>query len=370
MRRRVLLSLILVLALSAAVRALSLCEYRSPRTDLSSLVLSFAYQYHNDPNGIENYDVNSGLFGTEYVRLVDRPEFGYDLEFQNELYISTVDISSTSTMAVGNYKRYFSSERADFAFAGATARSSSSFDAVGLSFNLGLGRGRFTDVTPMAKAVRINDRLVRNGSLKASLHPADQLVIARDIGSIASYPSVADLLDAVVDVIEASNLTRSGGLDALDISEILRLIEEKGVRRYCGWDLKFGLGYALLDPARAGDSLLMTGAFNYAFTRSPEAQLLIQGSLSAPVDFTERNRIDVAVVYDFLVAEFLNLSTEYKFSRETWPAKATDIHRLSVDLLVTPVDTASVVIGVELEHRTGFVEWRVDVKLSMQMALL
>ena len=370
MRRWFLLSSVLVLGVGVVGFSIPLCEYQSPLTDLSTLVLSFAYKYHNDPYGLENYDVNEGLFGAEYVQLFDTPEFGFDVSLRNEMLISTVDISTFSTVADGNYKRYFSSEAAYFAYAGASARSSSSFEAVGLSFNVGLGYGRFTDVTPLAKAVRIDEHLVERGSLTDHLHPVDQQIIAREIGSAASFDSLADLLAVVLEIIAGSGLVKAGGLDALDISEITRLIQEKGLSRYCGWDLKFGLGYALLDPSGGGEDLLIAGAFNYAFTTTPKVQFLVQGSFSGPPDLLETNRIDVTVGYDFLIADFLNLNAAYDFSRETWAGDPTDIHTLSFDLQLTPVDTADVVLGVSLEHRPYYLEWDIDVQLSIQMELL
>jgi len=370
MRRRFFLSWVFVLGVSLTGLSIPLCEYESPLTDLSTLVLSFAYQYHNDPYGLENYDISEGLFGAEYVQLFDTPEFGFDISLQNEMLISTVGASTFSTVADGNYKRYFSSEAAYFAYAGASARSSSSFEAVGLSFNVGLGYGRFTDVTPLAKAVRIDEFLVERGSLTGQLHPVDQQIIAREIGSAASFDSLADLLAVVLEIIEGSGLVRAGGLDALDISEVTRLIQERGLSRYCGWDLKFGLGYALLDPSGGENDLLIASAFNYAFTTTPNVQFLVQGSFSGTTELLETNRIDVTVAYDFLIADFLNLNAAYDFSRETWASEPTDIHRLSFDLLLTPVDTANVVLGVSLEHRPYYLEWDVDVQLSIQMELL
>ena len=96
----------------------------------------------------------------------------------------------------------------------------------------------------------------------------------------------------------------------------------------------------------------------------------MQGSFSGAPSLLETNRIDVTIAYDFLIAEFLNLSAAYDFSRETWETEATDIHRLTFDLLLTPVDTADVVFGVSLEHRPYYLEWSIDVQLLIQMELL
>jgi hypothetical protein len=225
MRRCFVLAVLAVCAVTWAATAIPLCEYRSPKTDISNLTLNFSYEYHNDPYGIEARDASQGQFGVDYVRLFDIPEYGFDLSFTNNMTVSAEDVSTYTINADGNYKRYFSSEEDVFAYAGARLRSSSSYQKLGLSFNLGVGTGRFTDVTPMAKATRIDDYLVNRGSLTDHLHAVDLQILAVEIGSAASYESVSELLAVIQEVIENSGLAQLGGLDALDISEITRLIQ-------------------------------------------------------------------------------------------------------------------------------------------------
>ena len=154
MQRGFIIALLIVCALAWTGVAIPLCDYRSPKTDLSDLTLDFSYQYHNDPYGSESRDINTGQFGVDYVRLFDIPEYGFDLLFENAITVSDEDVSVYAVTADGNYKRYFSAERDFFAYTGASLRSSSSFERLGLSFNLGVGTGRFTDVTPLAKATQ------------------------------------------------------------------------------------------------------------------------------------------------------------------------------------------------------------------------
>jgi len=369
-RLLVVASLLLCISSVFVLGATPLCDYRSPLTDLSDLTLRFAYNYHNDPFGISNLDTSGGQFGVDYVRLYDSPEYGYHITMQNDITISDVDVSTYAIVADGDYKRYFASAENYFAYAGGSARSSSSFQALGLSFDLGIGYGRFTDVTPLATAVRIDEYLLRRGSLSDHLHPVDLEILAREIGSISSYDSLADLLTVVQETIESTGLAGIGGLDALDISEMTQLIQEEGFSRYCGWDVQAGLGYELLDPSGGGNDVLVAASFNYAFTTTPRAQLLIQGSISGPPEILETNRMDLTASYDILISDFMSVTTTYGFSRETWASEATDIHRVTVDFLLTPLDTADVVLGMVLEHRPYYLEWSIDVQLVIQMELL
>ncbi|MGB2982735.1 MAG: hypothetical protein WBC63_02605 [Candidatus Bipolaricaulia bacterium] len=369
--RRWFFVLVVVLSMTGLTAfSIPLCEYRSPVTDLADLGIGFSYQYHNDPFGQSDSDINEGDFTVEYVRLFDRPEFGFDVNVRNDMRISVLDVSTYTTLADGSYKRYFSSEGDAFAFAGASVRSSSWFESLGLSVNLGVGVGRFVDVTPLARATRIEEYLVDRGSLTDHLHPVDLQILADEIGSLAKYESLAALLAAAQDVIEGSSNIKIGGLDALDLSEITRLIQAEGFSRYCGWDLRLGLGYELLDPSGGENDLLVTGSFNYAFTTTPSEQFLVQGSFSGPPELMDTNRIDVTVAYDCLVSDFLSLTATYDFSRETWASEATDIHRLAFDMTLEPLDTAQVTLGVVFEHRPYFVEWKIDLKLTIGIDIL
>jgi len=370
MRRRLILAVLLAAATGLTAFPVPLCDYRSPVTDLADLSLGFAYQYHNDPFGLRDRDINEGEFTVEYIRLFDRPEYGFNVGIRNDMSISVLDVSTYTTLADGSYKRYFSSEQDFFAFAGAIARSSSSFQSLGLTVNLGVGFGRFVDVTPLALATRIDEFLVERGSLTDHLHPVDLQILADEIGSESAYDSLATLLAAAQDVIEGSTSIRVGGLDALDIAEITRLLQAEGFSRYCGWDIRLGLGYEILDPSGGQNDLLVTGSFNYAFATTPNEQFLVQGSLSGQPDFLETNRIDVTVGYDCLLSDFFSLTTSYDFSRETWGGEATDIHRIALDLTLEPLDTAQVTFGVVLEHRPYYVEWNVDLRLTIGIDLL
>ncbi len=368
--RRAVGMLGLLLSVAFVGHAMPLCSYRSPLTDLSNLVIAFSYQYANDPYGSKERDANAGQFSVDYTRLYDTSEYGFDLSLANQLDISLLDVSSYSTIADGNYKRYLSADSDAFAFAGASARSSSSYASLGVTTNLGLGLGRFTDVTPLAIATRIDEDLVRRARLTDHLRAADLQILAYEIGSRQTYASLADLLSVIQEIIETSGFVRPGGLDALDLSKISDLLEDEGFTRYCGWDGKLGLGYEILDPSGGANDLLVTAAFRYAFTTAPNVQLLLSGTLSGPPALSVTNRIDVAAEYDVIVSELLSLKTTYTFSRETWASIPTDVHRIGLDVTLTPLSSADVTLHVAFEHKPYYLEWSVNIQLGMSIELL
>jgi hypothetical protein len=80
---------------------------------------------------VEGTDANAGRFVVDYTRLYDTAEYGFDVGIANQLDISLLDVSTYSTVADGNYKRYLTADGDAFAFAGASARSSSSYASLG-----------------------------------------------------------------------------------------------------------------------------------------------------------------------------------------------------------------------------------------------
>jgi hypothetical protein len=92
--------------------------------------------------------------------------------------------------------------------------------------------------------------------------------------------------------------------------------------------------------------------------------------LSGPPALATTNRIDVSTSYDYMAYEFVTLRAAYDFVRETNAGTPTDIHKLSLDVVVTPLNTASVVVGFVFEHRPYYTEWNVDATLAIEIELL
>jgi hypothetical protein len=369
MRRRMLAVCLLVGLLCGPAAAAPLCEYRSPRTSLTDLVLGFSYQYYRDPYGVVSRDINQGQFRVGYTRLFDEPQYGYDISFFNQMDIVVGGDSEYVLRADGNYKRYFEAQGDTFAFAGAQLRSTSSSQRIGLSLSLGLGSGRFTDVTPLAKALRINEVLLRRGSLVRDLHLLDLQVLAEDIEGAASKPEAA-LISELLKTLERSGAVRLEGLDALDAYRISQIIQGTRISRWCGWDLKAGVGYELLSPASGDNEILLTSTFNYAVAATARQQILFTGIFSGALDVAQMHRIDLSSSYEYLIFDFLSTKAAYVFSRETWVGQPTDTHRVSVDFVLSPLEATSITAGLVMESKPHYLHWSIDLRFAIETSLL
>jgi len=369
-RDYVLFLVLLVLVSVAASAAVPLCDYRTPNSDIDNLGISFSYHYYNDPYGLSERDIDAGQLLLDYSRRHDSPDFGFDVAVKNDMQISTVALSSFLINAQGNIKRYFSPDQSFFGIAGATGKSASYYKTIGLSAKLGVGYGRFTDVTPLAKAVEIGAYLFKQGSITSHLEEIDLESLAHEIDNIDTYKSINALLGALQDIIEGSGFATPSGLNALDVYEIAQIVQDDSHPRYCGGSFSIGLGYELLDPMEESNDLLATASFDYAFTTTPQAQFLVRGNFSGAYDFLRTNQVDVRACYDYMITDLLDVSFVYSFSRETWDSVPTDKHDLSLDLTFTPVKNANIVLSMRFGHEPYFLEWKQEITFQIGMKLL
>jgi len=368
--RRPLFAFALSILLGGVASAMPLCDYRSPRTDLSDLGMSFSYHYRNDPYALVARDVNTGALKLDYNRLFDSPDFGFDASAKADVTVSLPDAFSAETTADGNFKLYFAPSSPFFGFAGASERTSSSYEQIGLSARVGLGYGRFADVTPLAKAMKIDAVLVERSSLAGPSHPKDVEAMAYEIDSYGTYASLADLLDVLAEILDSAGETKAGGLDALDLYEMGRIVEDTTYSRYCGGEIKLGLAYELLDPMRGPNDLLATLDFAYAFTTTPRAQVLVQGKLSGSYDILNTYQLGVDLTYDYLLSDELGFKSSYSFAREMWEGEPTDAHRVSISVTFTPTEAARLSLEAGLERLPDYLEWKAEVTLQIGVDLL
>lgn len=358
---------LIVVTFSCSAWSMSLCDYRSPESTISDVGMSFLYRYLD---GSVEQDINRGQLKLDYNRLFNSPNFGYELSLNNSMTISELNLYSFSAMAAGSLQYYLSPEAPYFGFAGAEIESSSDpqYKAIGLFVSLGIGYGRFTDVTPMVRAMQIEAYLIEAECISGSLHEIDLQSIAYEIDNINTYESLADLLDVLQEIIEGTRLIRIGGLGPFDLYEMAKIIEKGRRTRYCGGSARLGIGYEIIDPYLVSNDILGTVAFNYAFASTPKSQLLVQGSASSSYDILNAYQLRLGLGYDYDFTDMITLSASYSLSREVRGGDPITAHDLSLDLIITPsVPGMSITLEVGLAQDP---DWIIDITLLMSMDFL
>ena len=368
MRRSVLGVLVVVSLLAIGVSAfgLSLCDYRSPETSISDSRLSLSYRYFNDA-ATPVIDVNSGRAALDYSQLYDSPNYGYSFAGSAELTVDDFLPSGWLAQSGLTYRYYPFAEALFFVFGGLEASVATGQPKPGLDARVGVGLGRFTDVTPLAKAILIDKELLALGAIPAAL-PDDVLMsMASTIGRAAEYDTVKALVADLEALIEGVS---GGQLDARALLSIEEIVLETGNERQCGWAIQGGVGYELIDPYGGAQNFVLAGSADAAFATSPDDQFLLHASFSGPLEFMEENTITASVSYVYELSDTSTLTLDYAMQRVKplgLPAQAS--HSIELGLGFN-FGGGNVGLQVSLTRDPGDVGWSIDVSLSMVMELL
>lgn len=308
MRKAVFLGLGLFLAAGPAL-ALSLCDYIAPETSLLDIGISFAYHYLDDPER-PGTEVNAGNISFTYTQIYSAPERGFSLDASGILGLEGLALADAVVEGAGTYRHYLDPQEPFFLFGGFEARwrTGGFYRQPWLQVTLGVGYGRFNDVTPLAKAMLISEDLLRLGAIPASLSEEALMAVAQEIGRRLEYEKLADLVAAVERIIE----TDAGvELDAHAVLAIEERITEIGRERYCGGALQAGVGYEVLDPEMGVRDVVLNASADWAVAPEPRSQLLLRGALSAALPWKDAYRATFVGKYDYELIGEATFSSTY-----------------------------------------------------------
>jgi hypothetical protein len=161
---------------------------------------------------------------------------------------SVDNYTAGASATVDNY--FTPNSNGGFWYGSASIDGNSDYDNLQTKATVGVGYGRVTNVTPMAKAIRIMDELRTRNILTKSPSKAAYQAIARIIAKEPEYISKHGgrdyqqyWINDMEAVLKAQNLI-NGNLDAAGVLRTYHvLINEKISTRKHGWKVRAGLGY-------------------------------------------------------------------------------------------------------------------------------
>ena len=290
----------------------SLCDYDQPMTLYQDLGLELQYHYYDDPAIGTQGDINrSSAFGN-YQYIFSTPNYSLNLN-SNSFFSLTMDDVIYEASGVGRYNVYMPDSDL-FAFGGVSLDLSSSFsEQAGVRVSTGTGYGRFKNVAPLVKATLISELLREQGALSAELSDSTVDQIAQEIGKLGPGKGIDEVVTDVVSIIEGSPALQGDKLGAVEVLRIRETIQEVSDQRLCGWEIRGGLGYEVLDPQGGKRDFLVNTAARYARPFTPYSQLSIGVDFSSPFEFGERYNLSGAATYSYRFLENLDARLRYYF---------------------------------------------------------
>lgn len=351
--------LLVALAWVVPALAVNICQYQAPTTNLLRGEASLDYHYFDDP-ATYGVDISAGKFSVSGEWLVDSPARGIGLTFVGEFTLHGLGISSMVSQVSGTFREYPFPEFSYFVFGGVEGELNTRFIQPMVELRAGVGYGRFTDVTPLVQALRIEEKLLQRGVLLAALREGTLLRLAEEIGRQPMYPSTSELASALVKILSGET---GVNLDPRSVLVIEEVLGDPGMERYCGWAVQFGLGYALSRP-QPSSVVTFNLSLQGAMPPDPRSQVLFKADLSAPYQVFEEYTLIVNASYTYRLNDTTEFSAQYAL-RQVKPRGQLPAGMQSATFqLVLRVGGATVSLQVSFFKLAEAREWTQDLRIS------
>jgi len=357
---------LLFVMVATSAWALSICDYKSPETSLKDARLSFGYRYYDDA-ATPGTDVDSGQLTADYDQLYDSPNYGFSISGSAELVLTAFMPSGGSGQGAATFRYYPIEDSWLFAFGGLQASMATGQLRPGVDVRFGGGIGRFSDVTPMAKAMHINDELMNMGAITAQLSDEVLLAIASIIGREIEYETVVDWVADIEPLIEADAGAELSARATLTIEEIML---RSGDEQQCGWALQVGIGYELMDPFGNPSNLVIAGSADAAFAPSADDQLMFHASFSGPFAIMDENTLSASLSYEYALSEDSTLFADYVLQRVQPLGGAVSLSHAAGLAVGFDFAGADVLLQLSISQNSSDPGWSLDLSVSAAMDLL
>ncbi len=362
----ILLAVGVVFLAGATALCVSVCEYEAPETSLVDSRVSLNYRYYDDAT-TPGVDVHSGRIGLDYDQLYDSPSFGFSLSAAGEVPLVRFVPTGGLGQAAATFRYYWSEGEPWFAYGGTEALVASGWPGPGVDVSLGVGVGRFSDVTPLAKAIEINDELIRLGALEDVLGDDVLLEIAAIIGRRIEFDTIKDWVAEIELVIEAAAAVE---LDARALLFIEELILLEGDQRRCGWAVQAGIGYELLDPFGEAGTIVVKGSADAALAPGSGDQLMLHAGVTGPFDILDEHTMSISAGYEREIGNGESLLIDYLLQRAKPAGDVASTNHVASASIGFDVSGADITLGASLSKDAGDPGWSLDISIGASLELL
>lgn len=372
-----------VLVTPAEPQTVSPYDYDVPVSDARFLGIGGRFSYHGSGSDIRR---NNGQASLSYNRYYHSLPFEWDLEFQGSGRIART--SEDKHEGFYNFefhpgiRRYFNPLGNVFYSGELSIDRGENYDRPHIVVTPGLGYGRFIHVTPLARAVRIEEYLLEEGLIKGPLPKETLVALAQVIDRESEYRTTygpryrVRWFEAMEEVIAESGRFVHGGLGGVGTLRIYEVLYHERVnQRFIGWWVRTGVEYQVLTPfdhnprRDTGMSLRL----RYSRPIGWKSQFGIDAEYTSPVtgDFGyDKFGLEVTLQYLYEVTNRIDFTlASITTANRRDPRIETDfIERLQSGFLFYIENQILLSIGTEFHKRRGF-EIRHRLNMSIEYRL-
>jgi len=236
---------------------LLITDYKVPVSSARSFLIDFNANYATLGSELTT---NKGNLSTVYKNFYQSLPYAYSFDFVGA-FSRNKGAKYYNTDIEGRFKKYV--WKTDDLFSSINFHSAYSRDSdrPTVDLTVGLGFGRFVNVTPLAKAVRVEDFLLSEDLLYDDLPASTMIqfgqVIERKSEFESKYGSIYKVhwYDEMAKLIRASGMLKGEEIDAIGILRMDEVMFRQKVRdRFYGWDATLGIKRELLTSEKGKET--------------------------------------------------------------------------------------------------------------------
>jgi hypothetical protein len=346
---------------------LTVCEYDPPESHVTDLALQGWFSWHDGPDaGIVDRSLTTHL-SADYSRLSMTGPFGYDLQAHGQLRRAeerwTSRITASSSLQASITEQLFG--------VGVLAFDADLQSGLELDATAGIGTGRFRDATPLALAMRIQNRLLDLGELLAPVGREMLLSLAQILGEAG--PTEDEKIIRVAERLVDTQLIAEGQLGVTALLTMEQILSSPHQTRLCGRDAqaRIGLTTRLLPET----SLVATGIvlLRYAAVPDPVSQLQARAETKVRLLRPTEMIAEADLSYTRSLPGNWTSRAEYRLTVDRgWSTEtvAAFSHRLTATLTTELSGGIGLNLSSELAYNSGDDEITVDLTVSLEASLL
>ena len=238
----------------------SVTDYTVPSSSSHSLFIDPNY---NITIAADSVTVNKGSIGMVYNSFYESPPLGYSIDvtgsgsFEKDIETHKYQNRYLTNAAV-RFKKYVFNERDLFGSINFGGQFNNKiYDYPATNITLGIGYGRFINATPLRKAVRMEDFLLKENVISDYLPKETMLQLGNIIEQQSEYEDKygdtyqKNWFNDMEEVMRKSGLLKEDSIGAIGILRMQEvLIKERIFDRFYGWEAIIGTRIDLTLPQR------------------------------------------------------------------------------------------------------------------------
>ena len=281
------LAVLILLSAAAGAQNVSITDYRVPVSSAKSLNANLFYNYATKGDATV---ADVGSVGLVYKQFYSSLPFSWGIDVTGTG--TKLDDDTSHSVGLATYvNRYVSDDSDFFGFASVAASHVESYKQIDSMGSVGVGYGRFIAATAFAKAIRIDQFLLKENVIAGHLSKSDLIklgnIIEREGEFRDQYGSAYKpyWYEDMEKVIKASGRLRGEKLGAMGILRMEEVLFQEVIHdRFYGWDVGAGIGHEITTWDESEPVGSVVAGFGFAYPMGLKSQISHRTDYRTPFD--------------------------------------------------------------------------------------